>query len=161
VAITDCKEENIKSLLFQIDEAKVGLAKIELSKAQIKCDMNDSSNADLRSNEYNDIEKFLLAKKLEVAKLEFLVAVESNDKYRVGIATFNVNCIQHDIDMIAIKESRQCEEQACESINAELKRGDEAGVLLANHLINMGSSKGDLSVNVDGHDFKIVIEQTS
>jgi len=161
VAITDCKEEKIKSLLIQIDEARVGLAKIELSKAQIKCDMNGSSNTDLRANEYNDIEKCLLAKKLEIAKLEFLVAVESNDKYQVGIAKFKVNCIQHDIDMISIKESRQCEEQACDEIIAELKRGDEAGVLLANHLINMGSSKGELSVNVDGKDFKIVIEQTS
>jgi len=51
------------------------------------------------------------------------------------------------------------EEQACESINAELKKGNEAGVLLAEHLIDMGSSKGELNVSVNGKDFKIVIEQ--
>jgi len=65
------------------------------------------------------------------------------------------------IKLIDDEQRNEFEEQACESIAAELERGNEAGVLLAEHLINMSSSEGELNVSVDGHDFKIVIEQTS
>jgi len=89
--------------------------------------------------------------------------VSVNPNERTQLLMQNTNEIK-DLLQIKLFDDEQCdelEEQECESINAELKRGDEAGVLLANHLIAMGSSKGELNVNVDGHDFKIVIEQTS
>lgn len=75
----------------------------------------------------------------------------------------NTNAIKEllQIKLFDDEQRDELEEQACESINAELKKGDEAGVLLAEHLINMGSSEGELSVSVDGNTFKIVIEQTS
>jgi len=73
----------------------------------------------------------------------------------------NTNAIKEllQIKLFDDEQREELEEQACESINAELKKGNEAGELLAEHLINMGSSEGELSVSVDGKTFKIVIEQ--
>ena len=82
---------------------------------------------------------------------------------RTQLLMQNTNAIKELLQLKLFDDSqlKEHEQLACESIEEEFKRCNKAGVLPAEQLINMGSSKSELSVSADKSTFKIVIEQTS
>jgi len=62
-----------------------------------------------------------------------------------------------DLLQLKMHYEQQTEEQACESIQAELDNGEELAKLLAKHLIAMGSCGTSFDVEVYGNQFYVEI----